>query len=72
MAYGYESKEKLIEGKEPKGMKATDKSMSADENYKTVQKAKGKKYPNRYTEPLAPAGKIEEKYKTGNFKDSRY
>lgn len=47
------------------------KSMGAEENYKTVQKAK-ENYSSRYTSSLAPEDKIETKYVKPKFKNSRY
>jgi len=47
------------------------KSFKAEENHKTVQKVKTN-HESRYNGPLAKESKIEVKYKTGNFKDSRY
>lgn len=48
-----------------------ERSMAAEENYKTVQKAKSS-YKSRYVGALAPEPTIETKYEKPNFKNSRY
>jgi hypothetical protein len=70
--YGYEQANKVKMTTGTAG-KTSDKSMKADENYKTVQKGK-ESYKSRYKDGggLAPESMIETKYEKANFKNSRY